>query len=133
MHAIMEMALGLAVTAAALVAIAGIWLGVLWLASRDQRVLDAVHVGIVREDQDAQEAHDQEVSRLVRARLARYDAAAQEEAWAGLEQLARELDVSQAAQARPVERPRLGAVLIPAATARTRITRAQTLWRMRHV
>lgn len=117
----------------ALIGIGGIWIGVLWVIGRDQHVVDSVRIAVALGEQEERDAREADVARLVRERLARYDAEARADrarreklaqAWQGLERI-----VEAAA------RPQLRLVSVPPPAvrdARLRVTRAQARWRRRH-
>ena len=61
------------IAAAAGVGCSGLYLGVLWWLGREESMADQVRVALERERVDEKQMKEQEVGRLIRARLARYD------------------------------------------------------------
>ena len=62
------------------VAIAAVYLLVLWVTGREQRMLNQVRIDLMRERLADERSREAEVNRLIRVRMARYDRAAKEEA-----------------------------------------------------
>lgn len=55
------------------VAIAAVYLLVLWVTGREQRMLNQVRIDLMRERLADERSREAEVNRLIRVRMARYD------------------------------------------------------------
>ena len=64
---------GLCIAGAAGVGCCGLYLAVLWWLGREESMTDQVRIALERERVDEMQMKEQELGRLIRARLARYD------------------------------------------------------------